>query len=850
MKNTELNIQDILQDMLSRDPENGAQRNLIFWYDAEADFQHEIQSVSFNNTKVVTLSKNNAFRLKYDIEIAHPTSHFLLYAPFSKPQDRENWLLDIQKYATEFSSDRSVYEMNRLGVEDENLRPLFKKNIRFFDNGKRVTKLKSYAIDHYDPMTFQVAIVSALAKLKTVDFDEVIRILIHEHIAGEDTLIEEIEKFGDLKGFYTLLGKRFGLNEETFGFNHFIATLLYTAFSYQYQGKLPQRLEHLKSNRISEIVVFVDEFYHHSQYQDIALRLARIYEEKLGISKILNGVETEVLMNCDTFPLIDEIIMERIVIRIHQEVKDYEKSIRLVKERRSTHWYRHYQNEYQALIHGLELLKHYDQLAHQLSCSDLESYFERYCETYHKMDFYYRKFYYYYDRIKVNDMLSHLSELVENVYVNSFLGTLSINWSAAISERGDHLLDKRKIKRQWRFYDEYVEPYVISKERIFVIISDALRYEVANELVTELMKERRAEISITASQGVVPTETQFGMAALLPGDTMTYDPDRGIEIDGFSASGRQNRERILQTATPEAVAYRYESLRHMKKSDYKEAFTGKKLVYIYHDTLDRLGHQSSPFDAAEVAIEELKDLIRSLVNHVSATKILITADHGFLYQRSPLEEYDKISKVKSEAILTSDRRFLLSQEPFEDMNLLNLPMNESIKTKEELHVIVPKGSLRFKTQGGGGNFVHGGAMLQELVVPVITYFDKRSDDFKAKKVEVQLTSITRKLTNRISYLEFFQTESVSKKRLPLNLRLSIVDEEGTRVSNEVILIADRGSSEPQDRRFKEKFVLKDLPYKKEDTYYLLFEDDEETLNPVLNKIPFVIDLAIVNDFGF
>lgn len=206
--------------------------------------------------------------------------------------------------------------------------------------------------------------------------------------------------------------------------------------------------------------------------------------------------------------------------------------------------------------------------------------------------------------------------------------------------------------------------------------------------------------------------------------------------------------------------------------------------------------------------------------------------------------------MKNDAVLETDRRYILSTAKANDMNVLNLPFNKEIKTTNPIQVVVPKGTIRFKTQGEGGNFVHGGAMLQEIVVPVIEYFDKRSDEFKAKKVNVQMTSITRKLTNRISYLDFIQTESVSEKKLPLNLKLFIVDESDNRISNEVMIIADRDSSDPKDRNFREKFVLKDLQYKKEDTYYLVFEDDEETINPVLNKIPFTIDLAIVNDFGF
>lgn len=65
-----------------------------------------------------------------------------------------------------------------------------------------------------------------------------------------------------------------------------------------------------------------------------------------------------------------------------------------------------------------------------------------------------------------------------------------------------------------------------------------------------------------------------------------------------------------------------------------------------------------------------------------------------------------------------------------------------------------------------------------------------------------------------------------------------------------MIIADRNSETPADRNFKEKFVLKDLKYQKEETYYLVLEDDDEKINPIINKVPFYIDLAIINDFGF
>lgn len=59
----------------------------------------------------------------------------------------------------------------------------------------------------------------------------------------------------------------------------------------------------------------------------------------------------------------------------------------------------------------------------------------------------------------------------------------------------------------------------------------------------------------------------------------------------------------------------------------------------------------------------------------------------------------------------------------------------------------------------------------------------------------------RKITNTITYLEFFQTAKVEGKKLPLRLKLYFVDEEGNRVSNEKVIIADSVSSQATERTY-------------------------------------------------
>ena len=86
--------------------------------------------------------------------------------------------------------------------------------------------------------------------------------------------------------------------------------------------------------------------------------------------------------------------------------------------------------------------------------------------------------------------------------------------------------------------------------------------------------------------------------------------------------------------------------------------------------------------------------------------------------------------------------------------------------------------------------------------------------------------------------------------MPRRLAVYLADEEGNRVSNENVIIADSNSDNPEDRTFREKFVLKSMKYDKNNKFYLILEDEEETVEKIYDKISFIIDIAFMNDFGF
>lgn len=393
---------------------------------------------------------------------------------------------------------------------------------------------------------------------------------------------------------------------------------------------------------------------------------------------------------------------------------------------------------------------------------------EGYINKYYKIDSLYRKFYNAYDEIVDKDRFIDLAEKIENFYNNYFLNRLSIKWSEILEEELIEDFNIKELPQQKNFYKDFVSPFVKNEDRIFVIISDALRYEAGRELAELLNKELRGSTEIDTMLGVVPSYTKLGMASLLPRKDIEIDEKGNILVDGINTQGTENREKILKEYSNEAMAIQYDKIVDKNREEYEKAFRGKKLIYIYHNTIDALGDKAQTerevFKGVETAFKDMINLTRKLVNNVSAANIIITADHGFIYKRSPVKEWEKVEKTVSNPI-DEGRRFILAEDIEDIKGILPISMKYMFGEESELKAIVPKGIIRYKVQGAGANYVHGGVSLQEILIPVIRFRNIRREEYMATKVEVKLTNISRRITNKETYLEFFQVDIVDDKKI-------------------------------------------------------------------------------------
>lgn len=847
-------IKTLLEDTFNKELSEGKKRHIVFWYDDNGEFKEDIDALDLENVKILKLTKNNYFFVKYQLEKADTESNYLIYAPFGKPGPRENYLLDILKYSMEFSTDKATVIMRDLNISDDSLKSTFRKYIKFFNNKDRYRIFKGYEIERYTEEIIDVAVLSALCRLPYPDFDEVLRVLLMEEDLENNKHLEAIEKFGNLDVLWKLADKYYGYSDKKPTLEKLAIFMLVTNVAYCLSGELPDTWRKYVSSRKADCVVFLSNFMNHSLYSAAYDRLANSMEGKLKVHEYIDNWEMEDYINCDTFKAFDEAIIRKLKEQLLSDIGEFERYRDVIQNRRTKHWYNFFKSEYECIYWAIELFDCWKDVSQNIRQYTPLEFAKRYAEQYYKLDTAYRKFYISFDRLQNKELLMELRDKVENIYVNGYLNTLSIKWSDSLETLNGNWTIPGMIMQK-DFYNTYIKPFKNRRERVFVIISDALRYEVAREFCDMLNKERKGSTEIAYMQGCIPSSTRLGMASLLPHKSITIDEDYKAYVDGISSEGTDNRNRILNNYTQESIAVQFMDVIDMKRDDMRKTFGGKELIYIYHNAIDARGDNSKTerevFDAVEEAFKELMLLINNLVNNVTATNIIITADHGFIYKRGNLMESDKISKGSIEDAY-ENRRFVLSTKTLELDGTLTFDMEYLLGPGTSLKYISPRGVNRFKVQGTGANYVHGGTSLQEILIPVIKFKNDRSKDSKNEvtKVDVKLTSITRKITNTISYLEFFQTEKIEDKRVPLRLKVYFVDEDGNRISNENIIIADSKSENYQDRSFREKFVLKNRKYDKTKKYYLIMEDEEETVEKIYDKIPFIIDIAISDDFGF
>ena len=851
----ELNLKQII-DRLNEEF-TGETRKLVFWYDDKAEFEEDIATVELTNAKVYRLEQDNQFYTKYFLERVDAETNYLIYAPFPKPEIKDNHLEDTMLYSKRFFADRASLLSVDLGIE-EKYKPVIEKHIKFFGNKERTQRFYDLEIENFNQENILVGLLSAICKTRTCSFEEVLRIVITEDDLEENKYIDEMAKYDLQDDFWRLCEQQFGYVDADPTLERLIVTFFVTYAERYLQGGVPKPWQSFVSMKQGNIIAFLDSMMNSILYRKDYDKLSLKNAQGLKVADNLSKYDTEDIIYCDTFAYIDELIIKWITDRLVSEdigaKLDEMDILQICDMRLKMHFGEQFENQYWMLENAFKIVS----VANYGGSDDMKSVVKKYQDEDYRIDLAYRKFYYSLDKIEDSAQFEILQTLIENIYTNEYLNDIIPRWNKGFT--GEDGLVVLPLQRN--FYNSFVNQ---TKERTVVIISDAMRYEVGRELFDRLNDDPRATASISAIMSTLPSYTRLGMAALLPHDTLVMKDDYEIYADDILCNDLAGRQTVLQNHCKDAVCVQFDDIKNLKIAALREIFTGKQVVYIYHNQIDARGDKANTEDevfvACEEAIQEILDLIHRISTNANTYRFFVTSDHGFIYKREKLTESEKVNLAtgKREAglgckiggISSKDawinRRFIVSKNTITDDGVLYMGLGYILGYEEDKIVSFPESSNVFKVSGGGQNFVHGGSSPQEMIVPVL---DIKMDRYhnETRPAGISLVSMVQKITNLITSMDFIQTEPVSDTVKEATYRLVFMSEEDERISNENIYVADSREPDSAKRIFRMRFNFKNQKYDKNKQYYLVVMDDETGLEQF--RHPVMVDITFADDFDF
>ena len=769
---------------------------IVLWYDAKKELRADYEGLALNGVEKIEIN-NNEFGVKYRILREEPKGKFLLYYEGPQPQNLDNWLLDVLLAYGHFKTDKVSLWLSELGLEDK-FYEVVKEHIEFFGAAKRRDTLKKLLKEENTFVSVKMSML-AVCSVSEPRIDAMLESLLSELADERDGKINLIKR-SNLSGFlWDQLKRYYGYESENPGIKDFAISL----FKECYNMGLGENY-----TMTPDALVFLSQWKDSRKHYDSFETLSNQYADILNIEQDLIKREIKQIKTLDYFRLIDQRILSELVGNVVDKTISEPEFESLIRERKESYWHKDFKNEYEAVKHGFRLLGLLSMT--DLNVDSIDDGIRRYSRNWFKLDQHYRKFIYHFHSSRQISLLEKLNEQVENQYVNNFLFKVNNNWQKVVDQCA--MWDTTDFDLQSKFYDKYVAPFINNNKKVFVIISDALRFETGEEFLRLIRQEDRYEARLEPLLSMIPSFTQLGMASLLPNSSLEFFPDGSctVSVDNISSQGTSNRSKILNKAIPgRAAALKADDLLGINRDASRELIKDNDVIYIYHNRIDAVGDKKDSeervFEAVEKTFEDLVNIVKKLAN-ANANNMIITADHGFIYQNRPIDDSDfSVAESEGDEILHRDRRFILGKGLHASAGLKSFT-SEQVGLSGEMEIQIPNSINRLRLKGSGSRYVHGGASLQEIVLPVIKINKKRQSDISIVDVDILKGSSSVITSGQLS-VSFYQVQPVDDKIQPRKLRVGIYTQSGELVSDSHEIAFNIKSENPRDREIQKRFIL-------------------------------------------
>lgn len=796
---------------------------LVIWQDEAGAYREALKELDVPGATVIDATCNE-LATKRRVLRDEPRGRFVIYREGEEPVPTEDLMYDIRLRAARFVCSEEGVWADELGVSAE-LAGCLADHRAFFNSKERRATLAASTLPKGTVQELELAMAAAALGVRDGTVRDAARAMAARVIAelyrGKETGLASISDAGLSDALWRNLRDELGYrvpdgsspSTRDLAFRLIEGTL----------GDLVQDEWQMSPAEASRVVSLLAgssrtrDAYEWLCREQGSAALSMVPEEARGDGS---------LAAVEHVPQADEWMLMRLAKEASSGSLDGKALQELVSRRAGAPCALAYAHHYAALVALTRLddaLKRYqDEAPLATTMAELT---EGYASSWHEADRRYRELRLHYGHVSQGRFGAALSTAVgaAEARYDAFLSDSAARWQ-------DHALDSgpwppRGVPAQRDFFLECVArraPEATPGHRVGVIVSDALRFECGAELAELLTASRmkgivgRTRTAIEARLASIPTYTQLGMAALLPDAPMEIDPSTALVTKGGKpTSGTKARQSLMSASIPGTIALQSEEL----PQDLATAIAAAPVVWVYHNAIDRVGDKQATerktFRAVEEALAELEKLISSMLVAGCST-VLVTSDHGFIYQDRDLEpkdfaDVDGLNLIKGAEGVDSERtrRFVVADVLPKSQLVIEYTASELSLTGGHL-VGVPRGAMRFRLSGSGARFVHGGVSPQECVVPVVTV---ESTQRKAASHPSGVTGFPvgrAVITGPSVTIDVYQEEPTGELVSPVTVRVGAYAKDGRLLSSsETVITLSSASASSDERKVRVRVDLTD-----------------------------------------
>ena len=315
-------------------------------------------------------------------------------------------------------------------------------------------------------------------------------------------------------------------------------------------------------------------------------------------------------------------------------------------------------------------------------------------------------------------------------------------------------------QHQTRVFSEIVSA---RPKPVAYFLVDAMRFEMGVELAERL--EKTSEVTVGSAVAALPSITPMGMAALQPGAAGSYSVVEqggrlGARIDGVFLPDVAARKRFAAARVPALVDVTLDELLSLQPSKLAKKLDGAQVIVVRSQEIDHAGEAGFSVQARlvmDTVIDNLSRAIRKLAS-AGVEHAVVSADHGHLFFASDRDESMRTDAPGGDTV-ELHRRCWIGRGGATPPGCVRVSA-AALGYASDLEFVFPIGSGVFRA-GGDLAFHHGGASLQELIVPVITVRTKAREAARPSGVAMTASGLPEAVTNRIFSVTLTLNEQLS-----------------------------------------------------------------------------------------